>query len=362
MADVNVLKVTPVVYDFTLFWECAQKDWKNKSAKLNIKGDGSLVNALDWASTYSFDPNDSGGATKFGVTESTWQSFVKAHPNKGYSPNLNSLRKDSWFEVVKWFWEDLSSCGYCANYACGFIMLQMRWMGFGQDSQKNLLATLKANADKKDYNFISKGSNYRRIADATHAYTNPMIAYNYMVNTYIKYLYNLSSPGNKNHTYRCGWMNRIALGFPPDGLYVCVRASGESVGLNKSSNMQSWISTALNFSKNKQKGYVKLLDWGASPEEIAQMQNIAYDFSQNDSESGSSYYYSSGSYGGCGGVYQLGNYSNAPDAQIIPQQIQNRDEVLQTLINGSYTPDAVKKCEELITVEKKKNVKIKSET
>lgn len=70
----------------------------------------------------------------------------------------------------------------------------------------------------------------------------------------------------------------------------------------------------------------------------------------------------SGSYGGCGGVYQLGNYSNAPDVQIVNQQAKNREEVLNTLLGGSYTPEQVKKCDELITSDKKKNVKIKSES
>ena len=53
----------------------------------------------------------------------------------------------------------------------------------------------------------------------------------------------------------------------------------------------------------------------------------------------------------------MGDYTNAPDMEIVPQQTQNREDVLNTLMGGSYTPDAVKKCEELITVEKKKGVK-----
>lgn len=71
---------------------------------------------------------------------------------------------------------------------------------------------------------------------------------------------------------------------------------------------------------------------------------------------------SSGAYGGCGGVSQLGNYSNTPDVQISHRQIKNREDVLQTLLGGSYTPDQVKKCAELITSDKKKNVKTESKS
>lgn len=72
---------------------------------------------------------------------------------------------------------------------------------------------------------------------------------------------------------------------------------------------------------------------------------------------------SSGVYGGCSGVSQLGNYSNSPDTQKSNQQTQShREDVLNTLVGGSYSPKQVKKCEELITSDKKKNVKIKSES
>ena len=71
---------------------------------------------------------------------------------------------------------------------------------------------------------------------------------------------------------------------------------------------------------------------------------------------------SSGAYGNCSGVQQLGSYTNAPDAQIIHHHAQNREDVLNTLVNGSYTPKEIKKCKELISSEKKKNKKTKSET
>ena len=58
-----------------------------------------------------------------------------------------------------------------------------------------------------------------------------------------------------------------------------------------------------------------------------------------------------------GGVYQLGNYTNAPDMEIISQQTQNREDVLNTLVKGSYMPNDIKKCSELITSDKKKGNK-----
>lgn len=90
--------------------------------------------------------------------------------------------------------------------------------------------------------------------------------------------------------------------------------------------------------------------------------STSYDFSQSQFAGGQPSTSSSGVYGGCGNVSQLGNYTNSPDAQIIHQQNQSREDVLNTLVNGSYTPNDVKKCAELITSEKKKNKKTKSES
>ena len=88
----------------------------------------------------------------------------------------------------------------------------------------------------------------------------------------------------------------------------------------------------------------------------------SYDLSQSQFSGGGSGGSSSGAYGGCGGVSQLGNYSNAPDMQIVHQQTQSKEEVLNTLVGGSYTPDQVKKCAELITADKKKENKTKSKS
>lgn len=364
------LPIPPAIYDYVLFYECAQKDWTNYKNKMKIKGDGSLMNSIKWDIGYSYHPNDTGGNTKFGITESTWQGFVKAYPNKGYSSNLNSIRKDSWMAVMQWFWDTYSYASISANYACATLLFQMAWGGFS--GATTLLNNLKSNADKKDYKYISKGSSYKKIADATHAFTEPMKAFNIMRNSLLSHYYNISRPDyvnkkgvGKNAVFRVGWFNRAAIPFTVYGLYACTTIDGKRLNMSYSSTIPEWDNAITKHIQNGSKGMVKLLDWGVSPETIGELaaDSSSYNFTPNDGSGyGSASNYSSGAYGGCGGVYQLGNYSNAPDAQIIPQQIQNRDEVLQTLINGSYTPDAVKKCEELITVEKKKNVKTKSET
>ena len=92
----------------------------------------------------------------------------------------------------------------------------------------------------------------------------------------------------------------------------------------------------------------------------------AYDFSQSSQfggqVNGGSQHSTSGAYGGCGSVGQLGSYTNTPEVTVIHQQTQNREEVLNTLVSGSYSPNEIKKCAELISSDKKKNKKTKSES
>ena len=359
------LKIPPALYDFTLFHECAISDYKNSSDRKKIKGDGSLIKCMKWdAKGIVSKTYDAGGKTKFGVTENpAWTEFID-NMKKKYSKNVDTMGEKEWLEVVDWFWngkgKGSGACGYCANYACAFLLFNAIWLGF--TGCNSLLNTLKKNADKKDYKYISSGTIYKKIADSTNAYTDSMVAYSYMKKAYESYLYNSSAPGKNNHVNRMGWLKRVAFEYTPYGLYVQpVIDLYKNMGLTKSSTLEQWSAASIKAAQSNNKYFVKIFDWGVTPEQVANMASVPYEPSSFDG-SGSSSGFSSGSYGGCGGVYQLGNYSNAPDAQIIPQQTQNRDEVLQTLINGSYTPDAVKKCEELITVEKKKNVKTKSET
>ena len=58
-----------------------------------------------------------------------------------------------------------------------------------------------------------------------------------------------------------------------------------------------------------------------------------------------------------GNVQQLGNYSNSTNNNTLTQQqIKNRENLLNTLIKGSPTPNNIKRCSELISTCKKKNV------
>ena len=363
------LSIPSAIYDYVLYYECAQKDWLDYRKRSQVKGDGSLMNAIKWDVTYSIHPNDTGGATKFGIIKTTWESFVKGNPGKGYKMDLNSMDRKGWTDVVGWFWNTYSHAAKCANYACACLLFQMSWGGFAKAG--DLASALRKNADKTDYQFISKGSSFQKIADATHAYTDPMKAFSIMRNSILTYYFNIStrsyvnSIGKSNDVYRVGWFNRVAIPFSLHGFFIDVSLNGgKGLGLRYESTISDWDAAITSHIKNGARGIIKLLDWGASPETIEQLSadggsSFGYLPSGSDASSGSYIYNasgsSSGSYGSCGGVYNLGDYSNAPDAQITYQQTQNRDEVLNTLVGGSYTPDQVKKCPELITSDKKKN-------
>ena len=366
MAEVKTLTPPPALYDFVLYFECASKDWVKGANKSSISGDGSLLNLINWNSTYSYDPDDKGGKTLFGVTETTWQNYVKRYPDKGYSKDLNSMGKKGWLDQIDWFWNEQSNAGKCANYACAFLMFQMAWVGFSANTQSKLLSTLKTNADIKDYNFITTGSNYKKIADATHAYKDPMIAYDFMRKSVSAYYYNISTPDKTNKKFRMGWLNRSALSFTPYGLYVPITMDGKKAGLQYSSTLDEWESTAIRLAQNNTSGYVKIVDWGTEPESIEKMSSNPHNYESAiqtyavNPSNGSS----SGAYGGCGNVSQLGNYTNTtsnPSQQNKNQKTKNRESVLNTLVKGSYTPNSVKKCQELLSSDKKKGIKTKSE-
>jgi hypothetical protein len=314
------------------------------------------MNLINWRSSYSLHPKDSGGKTMYGITESTWKNFVKAYPSKGYSRDINSIGQREWMDVVQYYWFDVSSAGKSANYACAFTLFNMAWHGFKPASK--LLSTLKDNADIKDYNFKKNGGVYAKIADATHAYTNPMVAYNYMRNAKISHDYNSSSPGKDNQTFRMGWLTKDVLSFTQYGLFIPTTVGYKSANLKYSSSINDWENVANKWSQESNKnGYVKILDWGATPEEMGQIMSSDYSFTYSNNSYGSTGI-SSGVYSGSGGVSQLGSYTNSP-SPLTPEQIaQNRESVLNTLINGSQMRDNIAKCLELITVDKKKGVRV----
>jgi hypothetical protein len=362
MSDVKTLPIPPALYDFVLYWECANKNWLNLSKKSSIKGDGSLIEYIDWNSTYSFDPNDSGGNTLFGVTESAWKSYVKKYPNKGYSSDLNKMGQRGWFDQIEWFWNIKSSSSSCANYACAFMMFQMVWVGFGANAQKLILDTLKKNADIKDYTFITSGSNYAKIADATHAYKDPMMAFDFMRKANASYYYNISGPNSKNKGYRNGWLSRSILSFLPYGLYIPTSFTYKQVGLRYESTLNDWYSTALRLVQENKKGFVKIMDWGTPPDTLDKMTSDTFNYTppNNELSSNSSNSFNSNNnlYSGHNCVNQLGNYSKGnqnKDVKIPFKSNINREEILKTLINGSYMQNDVKKCSEFTTSDKKKN-------
>lgn len=361
MGNSKKLSMPNAMYDYVLYYECAKKDWIDYNKRLQIKGDGSLMNAIKWDVTYSLHPNDSGGATKCGITASTWESFVKNNPNKGYNKDLNSMNRQGWVDVVNWFWDGYSCATQAANYACACLLFQMAWGGF--KIANKLVDLLKTNSDIPDYKFITSGSSFRKIADATNAYNDPMKAFGIMRNSLLSYYFNISMPNNKNNVFRIGWFNRVAIPFTMYGLYADVSLNGgKGLGLKYESTLYDWDSAISKHMQNGLRGVVKLFDWGADPETIQNLMSDQSVYTPLDYTDSSSSSQSSGSYGGCGGVYQLGNYTNAPDMEIISQQTQSREDVLNTLVKGSYMPNDIKKCSELITSDKKKgNKKTKSE-
>ena len=364
MDKVKTLTPPPALYDYVLYYECASKDWNKGAKKTSIKGDGSLMDLINWNSTYSYDPDDTGGNTLFGVTESTWKSFVEKYPNKGYSSTLNGMGKGGWLDVISYFWNDYS-CSESANYACAFALFQLAWGGFNINNLKKLLETLQKNADKKNYNFITDGGYYKKIADSTHAYTDPMVAYDFIRKAKSTYLYNISTPDKTNKKYRCGWLTRSVLSFTPYGLYIPIDISYTNGNLDYSSTLEQWENVAIKWIQENKSGYVKIMDWGQTPEKLTKITSrriYDYVYSTKSQDSNSSNISSSGVYGGCGGVYQLGDYSNSIDGIKEQKQIKHREDILNILIGGSYTPNNIKKCSELISADKKKGIKIKSES
>lgn len=367
MAEVKSLTPPPALYDYVLYYECAAKDWKNIKQKSSVTGDGGLMGAINWNSTYSYDPDDAGGKTLFGVTEAVWQNYVNTHRNKGYKLDLNTMGQKGWLDICGYYWNDISYAGISANYACAFILFQMAWGGFGSNSRSNLLKKLKTNADIKDYQFVKTNSTYKAIADATNAYTDPMIAYNYMRNALVSYYYNISTPDKINKKFRVGWLNRAALPFTPYGLYIPTNFGGGNVGLKYESTLQQWDSKVTELITQNKSGYVKIFDWGLDPEMSSQTLSsyqyaLNYEPQSYFSNSSNSY---NGAYGNCGNVSRLGSYTNSTvqtSTQQTNAQTNNRENVLKTLIEGSYSPDKIKQCKELLTSDKKKDIKTKSES
>ncbi|MBO7210405.1 MAG: hypothetical protein J6V44_05310 [Methanobrevibacter sp.] len=368
------LSIPPGFYDYILYCECAPSNWPNnkRPSADNFDGSGKSVGLVNWNSTSYTAKHDAGGATKAGVTVGTWNYLISDNNTNKYPKfsefkhmSIDSLSKEAWLEVVNNFWTT-SHADDCANHACACILCQTKWGGF--DMLKTLLAELKKNSDIPDYPFA--GTGYKGIADATHAYTDPMKAYVIIRKIVLGYLISISDPNSSNERHRnnynnrLGWYNRFALAFSLQGLYIDVGIGGVnrlSPAITRdTTSIDTIIGSVTKHYQNGGRGSQQVVDWGLSPEELEEkIASGEYDFIHEDSGGSGSYssQYSGGSYSGCNSISQLGNYSNAPDANVVHQQVQSREEVLNTLMSGSYEASSVKKCDELITTDKKKRKK-----
>lgn len=350
--------------DHILYYELDNTDWThggtNKMGVIN--GNFSADSYVKWTGTTAHTAKyDTGGATKWGITASTWAGYHKKHPES--TSNVNNITRKDWLDFVQYRWDDYSGACNAVNFVCACLIYQISWGGYRAEGYGNpCLEELKQKADKKDYPFIAKGGIFKKLSDATNAFSNPLVPYKIIRASKLKYLYDLgvSSAGQKEN--RRGWFRRIIVGFADDGLYLDDGMYMKENGLTKESTIEQWEAVAKKLRESNQH-IKKILDYGASPESLAAIANMtSYDTSAGAAAAGAAGAVSMAPrelYSGCAGIYNLGDYTNSPDMTIIPQQTQNREEVLNTLMSGSYTPDEVTKCAELITVDKKKNVKIK---
>jgi hypothetical protein len=185
-----------------------------------------------------------------------------------------------------------------------------------------------------------------------------MKAYDVMIKYVYKHYYNISRSGTKYEQYRKGWMRRFIMAFTPHGL--CVETGFCNRTMKYESSIEEWINySSQQLNKNNQ--YKVIFSWNATPEQIAAMSSNIPSYTPSSFSSYSTGGSTSSTYSCFGVVNNMGDYTNYPDGNNTPQEKQNREEVWNTLIGGSYMQDKVRKCAELITTDKIKNEKPKSE-
>lgn len=282
------------LYDYLLFYECAAKDWKDlksSNEKLNVatQAPGTLMNHINWGVSGTTVAGDSGGNTKCGVTHGTWSSWYTKNAGRyglNTGTDVNKMDKKGWMSLIDSWWIG------CANNACSLVLFQARWGGWS--TVNSCLTLLKQHADIPGYSFKTSGDVYSKIADATHAYKNPMDAYQLIRNAHQEYLYNLSAPGKKNSKFRKGWMRREVATFQDDGLYI---ETGGLIGMTSDSmTLKEWRALC-NQQKGKLNGYVKLCSWDNMPSNPEAYDDIDLSSIVPDNGSGG------GSNGGSGGGY-----------------------------------------------------------
>jgi len=249
------------LYDYLLFYECAVKDWLpgKHAQKLKIaqQAPGTLMNHINWNVKGTTVKGDSGGNTKCGITHKTWATWYKNNAAKyGLSSglNVNKMDKKGWLSYIDSNWIK------CANEACSIVLFQAKWGGWSKAN--SCLSLLKQKADITNYNYKTYGSVYEQIADATHAFKNPMDAFQIIRNSHQQYLYDLSAPGMKNRKFRIGWMRREVATFQDDGLYV--ETGNLANYVNENTSLHDWRATCKK-QRGKIPGYVKLCSWDNMP-------------------------------------------------------------------------------------------------
>lgn len=249
------------LYDYILFYECAAGDWVSGkgSQKLQImKAEpGTLMNYINWNVGGTTVEGDSGGNTKCGVTQATWESWYRKNSKKygiTTGTDVNKMDKRGWLSLIDSIWVK------CANDACSIVLFQCKWGGWSKADK--CLKKLKEKSDVRGYSFKSSGDVYARIADATHAFKNPMDAFQIIRDEHQQYLYDISAPGKKNSRFRQGWMRREVAPFQDDGLYV--ESGGISRYTSDTTTLHEWRAICSQ-QKGKMAGYVKLCSWDNMP-------------------------------------------------------------------------------------------------
>lgn len=241
-------------YDYVMYYEAHPNEKLNPSAWKNIGSlsPGSLLDAVNWNYT-GYLAQDNAGITRFGITPNAISAY------KSYSKNYSFelMSKESWKQVVGMYW-NTSFASSAANLACGILMCQGKWQGWGTDSLNSTITELK-NKCGRDTTGLDTSNSYRAIAQLTNCFDNPMDAFIILRNKRIEYLRSRSnSKANAN-----GWMRREFFAMQPDGLY-CEPGSAQftKYGFTPIDQMQA-VADQLKLESSS--GYVKLLDWGARP-------------------------------------------------------------------------------------------------
>lgn len=267
--------MSPPVYDYLLYYECAANDWlpNARNNKINIvkSTPGKLIDYIDWNVKGSITEGDSGGLTKCGVIQSTWAGFYNKAGKSKYGlscgPSVNNMRKKDWLCFIDWY---SSGATLSANDACKLILFQNKWGSGNGGDLNNLLSKLKTAADNNSYKYKTSGGIYEKLADATFAFKNPMDAFQIIRNHRAQFLFNISGPNSTNKKFRTGWLRRCVGSFQDDGLYIAEANELYNIPYDTSIHDRMAICNKLKGKGN----YIKICDWGNMPTNPEQFDDI----------------------------------------------------------------------------------------